>query len=187
MRRRPPAALACALLLALLPAACGEEGDTTTTQTDPAPGAPSPRPERQTGEQSVEAFGREAKGPQREAILAAERGYLTALAEREHAAACAYLTDAVRASLRQLVVGGLKARGCPAILPEVLSPAAFALARAQAGGELRRVRVGDGQAFAIFRAPGAKLWVLPMRRQGGQWRPTTLLPSVLVPDLEGLG
>jgi len=43
--------------------------------------------------------------------------------------------------------------------------------------------VGDGQAFAIFRAPGAKLWVLPMRRQGGQWRPTTLLPSVLVPDL----
>jgi len=175
------------LLLALPLAACGE-GEEATTQRGAATAArsateASPRPERQTGEQSVEAFGTEAAGQERAAILAAERSYLRALGKGDHAAACARLPDQVRASLRQLVTGRLKAKGCAAILPAVLAPAALALARAQAGGEVRKVRVEDEQAFVIFRAPGAKLWVLAMARQGGEWRPTTLVPSVLVPDL----
>jgi hypothetical protein len=48
------------------------------------------------GEASIEEFGSEVKGSDREQILAAFTGYLDALAERKYDAACTYHSAAVR-------------------------------------------------------------------------------------------
>jgi hypothetical protein len=74
-------------------------------------------------------------------------------------------------------------QGCAAILPKILSPTAPAVARAQAKGEVTKVRVEGGRAFVIFHAPGAKLYQMTMVRENGRWKTATVAAAVLVPDL----
>jgi hypothetical protein len=168
----------CLLGSAFCLAACGGHEPSTT----PSQGDRSQGPQRETGEQSVERFGAEAGGSGKQAILSAERGYLMALAERDYEAACHLLASQVQRSLRRLVVKPLKAQGCPAILPKALSQSAPAIARRQANGEITKVRVEGEQAFVIFRAPGAKLYVFTLQEEGGDWRASALSASILVPD-----
>lgn len=160
--------------------ACGGDGDSTastSTQESNGQGAP-----RETGEQSVEKFGAEAGGSDRQQILAAEQAYLSALGDEDFATACAYLASQTQASVRQFVAPQLKAKGCAGILSKVLAPSAFAIARQQANGEITKVRIEADQAFVIFRAPGAKLYVFTMVEEDGEWKATTVTPSILVPD-----
>ena len=142
-------------------------------QREPAPG----------GEASIEGFGAEAEGSEREAVLAAFRGYLDALADEDYATACSRLSADVKRSLEQLAPGKLKRQGCAAILPRLLAPSAAAIAGEQAQGRITRVRVEDDRAFVVFEAPGARLYMLTMAREGGGWRATTVAASVLVPSL----
>jgi hypothetical protein len=176
---RPIAAI-LALLLAFLVAACGGSGQGTSTQEGQTTTAKRPS-HYEGGEQSVEGFGSEAEGSRKEAILAVEHAYLTAIAEKDFGQACSHLSASVSRSLERVASGQLKARGCPAILPKLLASSAFATVRRQAAGEVKRVRVKGSQAFVVFHAPGARLYVLSLVREAGKWKAQTIAASILVP------
>ncbi len=174
--RRSAALLA--LIAALVLVGCGS-GDSETTQTTTSQ-------EQSGGEEdgSLQSFGQEAEGEDEEAILAAEQGYLSALGERDFQAACGLLAAQTTASLEQIAPPALRAKGCPAILPKVLAPAAISDAAKQAEGEITAVRVEGEEAFVLYRAPGAKLYAFSMVREDGEWRVTTITGTVMVPELE---
>lgn len=181
---RRGALLFLALALGLPAAGCGGDNGTTsgTTSTSPATSTPSAG-----GEKSIEEFGREAASADRAALLGAFHGYLNALAGEDYSTACSYLAASVQTSLEEIVVKGLKAKGCAAILPKLLSPTAPAVANEQAAGKVTKVRVQGDRAFVVFHAPGAKLYQLPMAREGGEWKVGLVAASVLVPSAATLG
>lgn len=196
-------ALALALLVAALAvgAGCGGDDDggttqgaaTTTTEGSPSAGqgdggeqgqggGDAAEEDHRGGEKSIEEFGDEADESDREAILGTFEEYLTAVAAKDAATACSHLSAAVQESLQQLVATDKKV-SCAQILPELLAPTAAAISREQANGEVTRVRIEGDQAFVVFRAPGAKLYMLGLVDEGGEWKTTTVAASVLVPDL----
>lgn len=200
-----------ALIAAFALAGCGSGSSSTSTSTatsestvGSAPGttsegrgATAPRggaaaPKRRSrpepgGEHSIETYGREAAGSEREAVAGALHDYLDAIAGRDYGAACAHLATRVQRSLEQFAGGSLRRRGCPAILPKLLSPTAPAFARQQAGGSVTRVRVKGARAFVVYHAPGAKLYMMTMAREGGSWKAALLAGSILVPSAATLG
>jgi hypothetical protein len=139
------------------------------------------------GEKSIEEFGNEAEGSSRAAVLGVFTGYLNALAAKDDATACNYLAASVQRSLEQFVTPALRRKGCAAILPKLLSPTAAAIARQQAAGRIAKVRVEGERAFVVFHAPGAKLYMLTMTREGGEWKVALVAASVLVPSAATLG
>jgi hypothetical protein len=181
-------AMALGVLLAAGLVACGEgSGEGASSTAGAAATAPQPSPgERQSGEASIEEFGSEASGSERERILDAFEGYLDAIAIDDAPTACANLSAAVKRSLEQLAKEPLASRGCTAILPKLLSPSAPGLARRQANGMIVKVRAQGGHGFVLFHAPGAELYQLTMVREGGEWKAATVAASVLVPDLSGM-
>lgn len=165
------AALATGALLA----SCGGSSDSATET------APAAAQGREGGERGVLEFGAAASPEQRQQIVAAKESYFRTLGQRDLEGACEALAAGARDSLAALTGG--EDGGCTEAIKRLLSPEAFAVAKHAAGGQVSRVRVDGDQAFVIYRAPGAKLFVLPMAREGDEWRPTSVLGSVLVPDL----
>jgi hypothetical protein len=134
------------------------------------------------GEASIEDFGSEAEGSERESVLAGFTGYLNAIAAKDHAGACAALSATMQESLAQLT--GKAARGsCVATLPKLLAPTAAQIAREQVNGRVVKVRIEGDQAFVVFHAPGAELFQQTMVAEEGEWKVTTLAATVLVPNL----
>jgi hypothetical protein len=162
-------------------AGCGG-GDATRAEGDSTSAGSGP-PREQGGEKSIEGFGEEASAGQRAAILTAFDASLNALAKEDFAAACANFAAGVRASLTQLAGADGKGIACKEILPRFLSPTAAAMARGQVNGRVTKVRVRGGRAFVLFHAPGAKLYMTGLVDEGGEWKTTTVIPSVLVPEL----
>ncbi len=179
--------IATALVLLLLAAglvACGGSGGTSSTASTAT--APTSGEDQKGGEASIEEFGSEAEGSDREQLLAVFDGYMNALADKDFGAACSHLSATVQGSLEQLAGEAHGGKGCAAILPKLLSPTAPAVARGQADGKITKVRVEGDQAFIVFHAPGAKLYQLTMVNEDGEWKAATVAASVLVPDLSGV-
>lgn len=202
--RRPigPRAAAVGALVAFLAIAgsgCGGDGTPSPstsggssspgngTAASPNAGAQGNHAPYRGGEKSIEEFGDEAEGSGRSAVLGVFTGYLNAIAARDYASACSHLAATVRRSLEQLAAGSLKGKGCPAILPKLLAPTAPAIAREQAEGRITKVRVEGDRAFVVFHAPGAKLYQMPMQREGGVWKVGLVAASILVPSAATLG
>lgn len=169
--------LALILILALLPAfvGCGGAG-TDTTGAASTPGSTA------SGEKSIERFGQESSGAERAEVLAAFRGYFEAVASGDYAAACAHIAATVKRSLAQIAGRESSGVSCAISLPKLLAPSAATSARQQASGKISKVRIQGGKAFVVFHAPGAKLYQLYLRREGGDWKTTTLSGSILVPS-----
>jgi len=197
-RSRPLAVVSLATAVALAAAGCGGGGDTSTTASTGAPaeagfsatagaegsgGGSTAKQAEGGGEKSIEEFGEEAEGDARTATIGAFHGYLEALATGDPVAACSHLAATVQRSLRQFSPRALRSKGCAAILPKVLAPSAPATAREQARGQITRVRVDGERGFVIFRAPGAKLYEMPMVRQPDGWKVGLVAAAVLVPKL----
>ena len=179
-------AVAFALLLVTCLVACGGDGNSTTSTAGTAVTA-SPAGEGQKGgEASIEEFGSEAGGSDREEILSVFTGYMGAIASKDYEVACSHLAASVQEGLEQLAGKSLKGEDCTALLPKLLAPTAPQIAREQAGGEIAKVRVEGDRAFVVFKAPGAKLYQLTMVREDGEWKAATVAASVLVPDLSGV-
>jgi hypothetical protein len=200
---RPIAALAIAILAALLLVSCGGGGDSTQAEAGATAGAAESRPSESRGEASegaerserkapphekfaeedIESFGEEASGSDETTIVGVFETYLGALAGKDAKTACEYLTANVQESLQRLAGAKGKKLSCARILPKLLSSTAPAEARQQANGEIKKVRVKGDTAFVVFHAPGAKLFMLTLVREGGRWKATTVAASVLVPEL----
>jgi len=181
----PLGAFLITVLAALALSACGGGSDSSTSAPSGESSAAPP-----SAEEEVEGAGREAQGSEAEEILSAKREYLTAIGNRDYGKACALLSDAATKSLQASITHTSGSVSCAEILSKVLGSAAAAAARSQAAGEVRKVRVLGDQALVIFHAPGARLYVLSLVREEGEWRAATVISSVLAPSkatLEGTG
>jgi hypothetical protein len=72
-------------------------------------------------------------------------------------------------------------------LSALLAPTAATISHEQAEGRITKVRVQGKRAFVVFHAPGAKLYMLTMVREGGGWKAATVAASILVPSAATLG
>lgn len=134
------------------------------------------------GEKSIENFGEAATGATETSIVGVFKDYFRAIIDEDPAAACEYVAANVKESLQQIAGKGRQLE-CAQILPQVLAPTAPTIAHEQLSGEIKRVRVEGDRAFVVFHAPGAKLYMLALRREDGAWKATTIASSVLVPQL----
>jgi hypothetical protein len=180
---RRPLAVALLALAGLGAAGCGGGGGEETGSTSGTSTLPAAEEDQGGGEKSIEEYGSEAGGSDRGSILGSFTGYLSAIAEDDPATACSYLSVRVQESLGRFVGKGESSLKCAQILPKLLAPTAAAITREQASGKVTTVRVKGDRAFVVFRAPGAKLYMLGLAREGGEWKATTVAASVLVPAL----
>ena len=168
-------------ILAGVAGGCGDSGgeadSTSQTSTSDAPD--------RGGEAGIEDFGEEASGSDREAILTSFEAYLGALAEKDYAVACPYVSVYILRSLEQLIPRASRPEDCPSTLPTLLAPAAAKIARQQADGKITKVRVEGDRAYVVFEAPGAVLYQMTMVHEDGRWKVNSVVASVLVPTLEG--
>jgi hypothetical protein len=181
-----PLAAALALLLAIGLSACGGSGDAGSSSEGGEATATTTSEANKGGEASIEEFGSEAGGSDRQQILAVFTDYMNAIADKDYGAACSHLSATVQSSLKQIAGKALGGKGCSAILPKLLAPTAPQVAREQANGKITKVRVEGDRAFVVFHAPGAKLYQLTMVEEDGEWKATTVAASVLVPELSGV-
>jgi len=182
------------LFLAFLPAllaGCGGGSATTSTGSSASAsnqgpsngeGAQAPQGAHEGGEASIEEFGQEAAGAERDAILAALDGYLEALAQKDYASACGHMAAELHQTLERLVPKG-PGHGCMQLLPRVLSAEAPEVAKGQLQGTVTKIRVEGPRGFVVFKAPGAKLYDMPMVEEGGRWKVAAAAAGVLVPEL----
>lgn len=168
-------------LLALL-AGCGGDSDSSSSSNTDPDSSKAASSEYQGGERSVQGFGSEASGSEREAALSAFHAFLAAIAARDYGAACAQLAKPAIASLEQLASPQLGEEGCEAIVSKLLAASSAPAAAQQDEGKVTQVRVEGDQALVLFRAPGARLYVLSLIREGGDWKSSTLSASILVPE-----
>jgi hypothetical protein len=183
--------LSLVLALGLLICGCGGGGSTAgspsssqSQDSNEAQQETAKSPAREEGaEVSLEGYGTEAGGSDRETLLATFHGYLGALAQADDEKACSYLAASVRESLRRLAAKAKKSLECPQLLEALFSPQAGEIARAQDEGKITRVRIKGDDAFVVFHAPGARLYQLTMAREGGEWKTTALSASVLAPSI----
>jgi Putative lumazine-binding len=183
-------ALASGALLLALAALClggcgGGDSSESQAQGSSEQGTAKSAPAEANAEASIEGFGSEAEGSEREEVEGAFHGYLGALAEGDEEGACAYLAASVQRSLSRLAAKAKKEVSCPQLLEALLSPQAAQIAEGQAEGEITKVRVKGDTAFVVFHAPGARLYQLTLAREEGEWKATSLSASVLAPSLPG--
>jgi hypothetical protein len=176
------AALGIVLALLCL-GGCGGGSSSSSTQSLSEQTTTQSAPAEQNAEESIESFGEEAGGSEREEVLTAFHGYLGALAEGDEQTACSYLAVRVTESLSQLAAKAKKPLACPQLLEALLSPQAGQIAKAQAEGEVTKIRVKGDTAFVVFHAPGARLYELTLAREGEGWKATSLSASVMAPSL----
>jgi hypothetical protein len=180
--RHAAATLFAAALLMATPAVLAGGGCGGSSSPEGAAGKQFSPALPENAEESIEGFGGEASGAERAAILAAEQGYLRALAHKDYATACERLADGVHRSLRRLVAAKERKRvSCAQILPVLLTPEASRVAAVQARGKIVKVRVEGERAFVVFHSPGARLFQFALDEEGGDWRVTTAAPSILAP------
>ncbi|HXS33726.1 MAG TPA: hypothetical protein VN758_08145 [Solirubrobacterales bacterium] len=174
------------LLFALLTFITGCGGGTSQNSIESS-GSGTSNSRYAGGEKSIEDFGVEASGSRRSAILAAEQGYLNAVAAENATKACFYLSAPAHRSLFRFADAKSDRPGCGVLLSKLLSPSASVTAHQQGGGKVTKVRVQRDRAFVVFLAPGAELYQFTMVREGGYWKAATVASSVLVPSAAVLG
>lgn len=196
------AVLVIVALLALCQVGCG--GSSSSSGNTAGEGQPAEAGANETGsskrndagsstskpefaEEEVGGYGSEASGTEERSIISAEHHYLEAMAAREFAQACSMLSVRVTRSLERFGPPQARKGGCSAILPKMLSPSVSAVARQQLEGQVRKVRVKGKDAFVIFHAPGARLFVFPLVQNAGAWKLGTLTSSILAPSAATLG
>jgi hypothetical protein len=192
----------------------GGSGSSSTTAPEPPPaestaaaGGPSKQPGQSTtkgsggkqhsppahhfkgGESEVEEFGSEAGGSESAAVLAAEQGYLSAIAHRNYDKACSLVSSSLEQQFDALVVTGSGGHHptCQELLPHILAANASHVAALQLSGKVLKVRVNGDHGFVVFHAPGARSFVYPMAKDGGGWRVESITSSVLAPSAATLG
>jgi hypothetical protein len=141
------------------------------------------------GESEVEEFGSEAGGSESAAVLAAEQGYLAAIAHRNYDKACSLVSSSLKQQFDELVAtgGGGHHPTCQELLPHILAANASHVAALQLSGKVLRVRVNGNDGFVVFHAPGARLFAYPMTNDREGWRVGSITSSVLAPSAATLG
>lgn len=147
-----------------------DEGGAGTGRSSPS----IAQEEASAGDQSIQHYGAEAAGGDRKAVVGAMHAYFLALAASDYEAICAGLTASNREQLQQL--SKLKhegSKGCAGSLATVL-PGGAPEAKKAAAATISRVRIGDGNAFVLFRPAGGTLSYFVMKEEDGEWKATSV-------------
>lgn len=175
--RRQALLIALLLLGAIAISGCGGSSSPGSSSSEATTTQPAP----QNAEEDVEAYGEEAKGSDREALLSAFHSYFGSIAKEDDQKTCELLSARVNESLESLAAKAKRRFSCAQLLGALLSPRAKQIATAQAQGEIRKIRIKGSTAFLIFHAPGARLYELSMVEEEGKWKAATLSASLLAP------
>lgn len=155
-----------------------ESGDSDKAEPDGSakPSHPSiAEEEEEAPDQSIQSYGSEAAGGEKEEVVSAMRSFFRALASADYATVCADLTTANREQLQQYLKLEQEGSGsCASILAKILSPATAPEAKKAAVATISRVRIGEGNAFILFRPAGGKLSYFVMKDEDGAWQATSL-------------
>jgi hypothetical protein len=198
---RRPLALGAALALALCLAACGGGGSSSSTSTAasiPSTSAAAPpgflkhaessaetaAERRKAGraaafvapksDNSVPTFGSEANAPERDQAEENLKTYLQARTREDWASACRGLAKPTREGYEKLASSSAKstkatAPSCAQVLAALSKGADLS---DPLTGSLLSLRVHGVSGFALFYGPGHQQYMVPMNREGGEWRPT---------------
>ncbi len=172
--------------------------NSTASPSTPLPQAPlrrrlnpvNPRPsllpeaERRTappastsGDNSIQTFGSAANGAEKRAISGSAFAFFHALATADYSKVCADLSATDRRGLlRSVNFGHPKVSGCSMLLAR-LHFGGTAESRSAAAGTLSAVRVNGDDAFVLFHPRDGKSRYYVMKREGGVWRPGSLVPG----------
>jgi hypothetical protein len=129
---------------------------------------------------SVPTFGSEVGASERDQAEAALKSYLQAREREDWVSACQELAKSVRQGYEKLAKSSAKAKasGCAPILAALSKGADLS---DPLTGHLVSLRVKGPNAFALFYGPGHQQYIVPMNREGGQWRPTQAAPIAYPP------
>src|SRR5436190_8164347 len=118
MKARASAFIALACLALLCLSSCGGDGESSASATTTE--------QRTGGERSIEGFGSEAKGAEKQEMLSAYRSYLGAIGKKDYKSACGLLAKRVMDALAKLSKGKAS---CEEVMGGILAPTAAPLSR----------------------------------------------------------
>jgi hypothetical protein len=129
---------------------------------------------------SVPTFGSEAGASQRDQAEAALKAYLQARAREDWASACRGLAKPTREGYEKLGSSSTKATApsCAQVLAALSKGTDLS---DPLTGSLLSLRVHGANAFALFYGPGHQQYMVPMNREGVEWRPTQAGPIAYPP------
>ncbi len=130
------------------------------------------------GDNAIQIFGREGSKAEREQVSKVIQGWLKARAAQDWAKDCSYFSrkyihmlvaeDAVHASKG-------KAKNCPQALA-FFGHLASGSYKNTLTGPVDSLRVGEGHAYAQYHGNDGHDWVVPVEKEGGEWRITVSTP-----------
>jgi hypothetical protein len=180
-RTGSPAALALLLALAVAWMGCGGSSATSEAQTDTDPLAGYPKgPTRQFidpgGDNAVQEYGREATPGERERVSAMVKGWLRAEASGNWGRVCRYLDEL---NIREAIhfasyTSQNRIHSCGkavAVLASEHDPI-----RDNIKGGVASLRIGQGHGYAQYHGREGRDWVMPVRREDGRWKLSSLYP-----------
>jgi hypothetical protein len=125
------------------------------------------------GDDSIQTYGSEAEGDEREAVLTAMHAFLTALAEEDYKGVCDGITSANRQSLDAFLKANNEQGSCEAILPRILAGGTSEATKA-ANGAIYQVRLEGENAFVLFKPEGGTASYFVMKKEDGEWKSTSI-------------
>ena len=175
-----------------------DEGTTETAAPEPSGPAPTPSgslpnegtnrvapgvPTTKGSDNSVQEFGVEARSEERVRAAQVLQAYLAFRAARDWARACSYLSASVKAGLKRIrgkAQGeGSKPSGCAETMRTLLAGAPRSAPRSAADIRVLSLRVRGTQALLLYRDGKGTPSVIPMAREGGEWKVAAALGGAL--------
>jgi hypothetical protein len=125
------------------------------------------------GDNSVQEYGAEAPESELRQAAADLHGFLDARAERNWAAACAYLSAEAKRSFAGMP--GAAAQGCAASLAALAGQISTSALREAAVADVGSLRAEGDQGFLLYRgAPKGTVYAIKMVREAGRWMVASL-------------
>jgi hypothetical protein len=127
------------------------------------------------GDNSIQTYGSEAGGAEKEAVTDAMFAFFRAMAAKNYHKVCEGVSAKTRKGVEQFMKFKHEAgAGCPKALGQLLnsSPGASSEAKRAAEGSVGHVRIGESNAFILFTPKGGKPSYFVMTNEGGAWKAT---------------
>lgn len=129
------------------------------------------------GDNSIVEYGEEASAAEREEAARALHAYLDSLAAHRWAAACRYMAASLLVLLQRLPEIEKEQQGvegCPKILATFSADTPQSTLAAGALADVASLRISGDRAFLIYRGAGGQGYVMPMAKEEGIWRVSSL-------------
>jgi hypothetical protein len=124
------------------------------------------------GDNSVQEFGDEADTSELDEATTVLHNFLDARAERNWAAACAYMSKSMTQSLETLAGQSqtLKDQGCAAIQEALSGKVPDSELAKAAKADVGSLRIEGEHAFLIYRGVEGSIMAMSMAHEGGSWK-----------------